>query len=155
MSIPVTAEGKKKLQGDLQELQARVPHVRKAIEEAREKGDLKENAEYHAAREELGMLEAKIADLKSRLSQAVVVDESQIDHSIVGFGSTVELEDLSDHSVEEWHLVGQGDDDPLENKILTTSPMGQALIGHQVGEEVAVDAPVGQLRFKIIKISYV
>lgn len=154
MSIPVTAEGKKKLQEELRSLESRVPGVRKAIEEAREKGDLKENAEYHAAREELGLLEAKIADLKGRLSQAVVVDESKIDHSIVGFGATVELKDLGDGSVEEWSLVGQGEDDPLENKILTTSPMGQALIGHKIEDEVEVDAPMGTLKFKIVSIAY-
>ena len=152
--IPVTEAGKKKLQEDLREQEARLPSVRRAIEEAREKGDLKENAEYHAAREELGMLQANIADLKSRLAQAVVVDESRIDHDEVGFGCTVELKDLDDDSVEEWALVGQGEDDPLENKILTTSPMGQALIGHKVGEQVTVAAPAGELRFEIVSIEY-
>ncbi|MHC5068461.1 MAG: GreA/GreB family elongation factor [Planctomycetota bacterium] len=154
MSIPVTAGGKRKMQADLEVLEARVPLVRKAIEEAREKGDLKENAEYHASREELGMLQGSIADLKSRIGQAVVVDESQIDHSIVGFGATVELRDLSDNSVEDWQLVGQGDDDALENKILTTSPMGQALMGHPVGTEVSVAAPMGEIRYKILAITY-
>ncbi|MDA3962488.1 MAG: transcription elongation factor GreA [Planctomycetota bacterium] len=152
--IPVTAEGKKKLQEDLRAMEVKVPRVRKAIEEAREKGDLKENAEYHAAREELGLLQGNIADLKSRLSQAVVVDESQIDHNVVGFGCTVELKDLDDDSVEEWQLVGQGEDDPLENKILTTSPVGQALIGHVIGDQVTVSAPMGELHFEIVSISY-
>ena len=154
MSIPVTAAGKQKMQAEVAELESRVPVIRKAIEEAREKGDLKENAEYHAAREELGMLQGKIADIKSRLAQAVIVDESQIDHSIVGFGATVELEDLGDGSVDDWELVGQGEDDPLENKILTTSPMGLALIGAKVGDEVSVVAPAGELKFKVNKISY-
>ena len=154
MSIPVTAAGKQKMQAEVAELESRVPVIRKAIEEAREKGDLKENAEYHAAREELGMLQGKIADIKSRLAQAVIVDESQIDHSIVGFGATVELEDLGDGSVDDWELVGQGEDDPLENKILTTSPMGLALIGAKVGDEVSVAAPAGELKFKVNKISY-
>lgn len=152
--IPVTEAGKKKLQEDLREQEARLPSVRRAIEEAREKGDLKENAEYHAAREELGLLQANIADLKSRLAQAVVVDESRIDHDVVGFGCTVKLKDLDDDSVEEWALVGQGEDDPLENKILTTSPMGQALIGHKAGEQVTVAAPMGELRFEIVSIDY-
>ena len=152
MSIPVTAAGKQKMQDELDALEAQAPGIRKAIEEAREKGDLKENAEYHAAREELGMLQGKIADLKSRLSQAVVVDESQIDHDVVGFGAIVELDE--DGDIEEWELVGQGDDDPLENKILTTSPMGQALIGHKVGDSVTVAAPMGNFEYTIKSIKY-
>lgn len=154
MSIPVTTEGKRRLQDELKALEARVPHVRKAIEEAREKGDLKENAEYHSAREELGLLQGKISEMRSKLAQAVVVDERMIDREAVAFGATVELEDLSDGSVEEWQLVGEGEDDPLENKILTTSPMGQALIGHRAEEEVCVQAPVGELRYRIRAIRY-
>jgi len=154
MSIPVTKEGKQRLQEEISGLEAKVPHVRKAIEEAREKGDLKENAEYHAAREELGLLQGRIGELRSKLTQAVVVDESMIDHDRVGFGATVELEDHSDGSLEEWALVGEGEDDPLENKILTTSPMGQALIGHEIGDEVTVEAPAGALKFTIKAIRY-
>ncbi|TVR43432.1 MAG: transcription elongation factor GreA [Planctomycetota bacterium] len=152
-SIPVTAEGKSKMQHRLSELEAEIPVVRKWIEEAREKGDLKENAEYHSARERLSMLEGDIADLKSRLAYAVVVDESKIDHSRVGFGATVSLTD-EDGDTEDWQLVGQGDDDPLDNKILTTSPMGLALVGAQVGDTVEVQAPVGILKYTVKKISY-
>ena len=154
MSIPVTAAGKAKLQEELAQIDKRIPEVRKAIEEAREKGDLKENAEYHAAREELGLLQGRKAEVSGKIAHSVVVDESQIDHNKVGFGAIVELEDLDDNSVEEWFLVGEGEDDPLENKILTTSPMGQALISHSVGEEITVAAPVGELRFKIVSIKY-
>ena len=153
-SIPVTAEGKKKIQFELNELNDRVPVIAKAIEEAREKGDLRENAEYHAAREEMGMINARISDLKSKLSRAVVVDESMIDTSTVAFGATIQLQDLSDKSVEEWKLVGDGEDDPLENKILTSSPMGSALVGKKVGETIIVNAPAGQLKFKIKEIAY-
>ena len=153
-SIPVTAEGKKKIQSELNELNDRVPVIAKAIEEAREKGDLRENAEYHAAREEMGMINARISDLKSKLSRAVVVDESMIDTSTVAFGATIQLQDLSDKSVEEWKLVGDGEDDPLENKILTSSPMGSALVGKKVGETIIVNAPAGQLKFKIKEIAY-
>jgi transcription elongation factor GreA len=153
-TIPVTAEGKQKLKADLAELEAQIPKLQADIAEAREKGDLKENAEYHAAREQLGFTQASIADLQSRLARSVVVDESMIDTSAVAFGATVELEDLDDGTVEEWELVGDGEDDPLENKILTTSPMGQALIGNKVGDEITVDAPIGQLRYKIKDIRY-
>jgi transcription elongation factor GreA len=154
MSIPVTAEGKRKLQGELDELNQRIPVIAKAIEEAREKGDLRENAEYHSAREEMSMTNARIAELKNTLANAVVVDESQIDTSRVAFGAKIQLQDLKDKSVEEWQLVGEGEDDPLENKLLTSSPMGKALLGRKVGETVEVDAPAGKLKFKIKAITY-
>lgn len=153
-SIPVTAEGKKKIQAELDELTARVPLIAKAISDAREKGDLRENAEYHAAREEMGMINARISDLKGKLSRAVVVDESQIDTNKVSFGAKVQLQDLKDKSVEDWQLVGEGEDDPLENKILTSSPMGAALVGKAVGDTVVVKAPSGEIKFKIKSIAY-
>lgn len=153
-SIPVTAEGKKKIQAELDELTARVPVIAKAISDAREKGDLRENAEYHAAREEMGMINARISDLKGKLSRAVVVDESQIDTNKVSFGAKVQLQDLKDKSVEDWQLVGEGEDDPLENKILTSSPMGAALVGKAVGDTVVVKAPSGEIKFKIKSIAY-
>jgi transcription elongation factor GreA len=154
MSIPVTAEGKKKMQAELDELTNRVPVVAKAIADAREKGDLRENGEYHAAREEMSLLNARVSELKGKLSQAVVVDESQIDTSRVAFGAKLKLEDLKDKSVEDWQLVGDGEDDALENKILTSSPMGSALLGKKVGETITVNAPIGQLKFKIKAIVY-
>lgn len=153
-SIPVTAEGKKKIQAELDELTSRVPQIAKAISDAREKGDLRENAEYHAAREEMGMINARITDLKGKLSRAVVVDESMIDTSKVAFGAKIKLQDLKDKSIEEWQLVGDGEDDALENKILTSSPMGTALVGKSLGETVVVHAPAGEIKFKIKSISY-
>jgi len=152
--IPVTAEGKKKLNGELDALTARIPIIAKAIEEAREKGDLRENAEYHAAREEMSMVNARVADLKAKLARAVVVDESRIDTSTVAFGAKVTLQFLKDKSVEEWFLVGEGEDDALENKILTSSPMGQALLGKKIGDTVVVKAPAGDLKYVIKKIAY-
>jgi transcription elongation factor GreA len=154
MGIPFTAEGKRKMQAELDELSSRVPAVAKAISDAREKGDLKENAEYHAAREEMGMLNARIAELKSKLSQAEIVDESLIDTSRIAFGAKITLEDSKDKSIEEWQLVGPGEDDALENKILTSSPMGAALIGKKVGDLVVVKAPAGELKFKVKTIAY-
>jgi len=154
MSIPITAEGKRKLQLELDDMNSRVPVIAKAIADAREKGDLRENAEYHAAREEMSMLNARISDLRSKLSQAVVVDESQIDTSRIAFGAKVKLEDMKTKIVEDWHLVGTGEDDALENKILTSSPLGSALLGKKPGDTVIVDAPMGQLKFKVKAIAY-
>jgi transcription elongation factor GreA len=153
-NIPVTLEGKRKMQAELEELQARVPGIAKLIEEAREKGDLRENAEYHCAREDMGMINARISELKSKISRSEVVDASQIDTSKVAFGATVTLQDLKDKSVEDWQLVGEGEDDALENKILTSSPMASALLGRTIGETITVKAPVGDLKFKIKGITY-
>jgi len=102
----------------------------------------------------MGMINARISDLKGKLSRAVVVDESQIDTSKVSFGAKVQLQDLKDKSIEDWQLVGEGEDDPLENKILTSSPMGNAMVGKAVGETVVVKAPAGDIKFKIKSISY-
>ncbi len=153
-TIPVTAEGKKRMQAELDELTARVPGIAKAIEEAREKGDLRENAEYHAAREEMGMIKARIQELKSKISRSEIVDESRIDPSRIAFGATVKMQDMKDKSVDEWQLVGDGEDDALDNKILCMSPMGQAMLGKKVGETVIVKAPVGDLKYKIQTITY-
>jgi transcription elongation factor GreA len=152
--IPVTQDGKRKLQEDLSRLEARVPGLQAAIKEARDHGDLKENAEYHAAREELGMVNGQIGELRNKIANSVVVDESMIDTSTVAFGAVVELEDLDDSSVEEWSLVGEGEEDLLDNKILTSSPMAQAILGSRVGDEVCVEAPMGQLRYKVKSIRY-
>jgi transcription elongation factor GreA len=154
MGIPVTAEGKRKLQAELDELLQKVPRIAKLIEEAREKGDLRENAEYHSAREEMSMVNARVAELKSTLANAQVVDESQIDTSRVAFGAKVDLKDFKLKCTETWQLVGEGEDDPLENRILTSSPMGQALLGKRVGEKLVVKAPAGELTFQVMKISY-
>ncbi len=153
-STPITREGKEKLQEELATMERRVPEVRKQIAEAREKGDLKENAEYHAAREELGMLHARISELKGRLAGCVVLNAGDVDQSKIAFGATVVLEDLTDGSEEEWHLVGPGEDDPLENRILVTSPMGQGLLGHASGDEVEVAAPAGTFRFRVLSFRY-
>lgn len=152
--IPVTADGKRKLNQELDELTSRVPVIAKAIEEAREKGDLRENAEYHAAREEMAMINARISELKGKLSRAVVVDESQIDTSRVAFGAKIRMRELKTKTSEDWQLVGEGEDDPLENRILTSSPMGTALLGRKVGDTIEVHAPVGLLKFKIEKVTY-
>lgn len=154
MGIPVTAEGKRKMQLELDELNARIPLIAKAIEEAREKGDLRENAEYHSAREEMSMTNARISELKSKLANSVVVDESQIDTSRVAFSAKVDLQDPKTKQIETWELVGEGQDDPLDNKILTSSPMGSALLGKKEGDTVQVNAPAGILKFKIVKVRY-
>jgi transcription elongation factor GreA len=153
-TVPMTREGLDKLTREVEELEARRPKVLHQIKEAREKGDLSENAEYHAAREDLSMLEGRIREMKDKISRAVVVDKSKIGGNQIVFGATVKLLSLSDNEEEVYTLVGEGENDPLNNKILTTSPMGQALLTKKVGDKVEVPAPKGTLKFKVLSIKF-
>jgi transcription elongation factor GreA len=128
--------------------------IQEAIATAREFGDLKENAEYHAAREAQGLLEARIRQLEDKLARTEIVDSSNIPTDAIHFGAKVEVEDLDTGDIENYELVGAGDDDPMNDKILVSSPFAQALLEHKVGDDVEVNAPAGVLRFKILKIEY-
>jgi len=150
----MTKEGYDKLSADLVELESRRPKVQLQIKEAREKGDLSENAEYHAAREDLSMLEGRISDMKDKISRAFIVDKSKIGGNTIVFGATVKLESQPDKEVEEYTLVGEGENDPLNGLILTTSPMGQALLTKKVGDKVEVPAPRGMLKYKVLEIKF-
>jgi transcription elongation factor GreA len=154
MGIPMTKAGFENLQNKVDELRDQIPEVQRSISEAREKGDLKENAEYHAARESFGMLEAKIADLEGRLGQATIVNSNHINKDEILFGAKVKILDLSDDEEEEYALVGDGEADPLNNKILTTSPMGQSMLNKRKGQRFVVDAPAGQMEYEVLEISY-
>ena len=153
-TVPMTREGLEKLKAELAELEARRPKLLVAVREAREKGDLSENAEYHAAREEMSVIEGRIGQLKSKIGNASIVDTSKIGGETAVFGATVKLRNLDDHEEEEFTLVGEGEADPFANKILTTSPMGQALLTRKVGDEIEVPAPKGKLRFKLLEIRF-
>ena len=150
----MTKAGFHKLQDQLDVLRDQMPEIQKAISEAREKGDLKENAEYHAARENMSMLEAKINELESRLGQAKIMEVSSENTDEVQFGATVKVLDIEYDDEEEFELVGDGEADPVNNKILTTSPMGQAMLNKKVGDDFIVDAPAGELKYKILEITY-
>ena len=154
MSVPITKEGLEKLSAELKELEEHRPRVLLAIKEAREKGDLSENADYHAAREDLAMTESRINLVKGKLAQAVLVDTSKIGGNTIVFGATVKVLELKTKEEEEYTLVGEGEADPLANKILTSSPMGQALLTRKAGETIEVSAPKGTLKFKILEIRY-
>lgn len=153
MAIPMTKTGYMKLQDEVEKLRNKIPDIQKAISEAREEGDLKENAEYHAARENLGMLEAKISDIESRLAQAKIMSNTTASDEIL-FGATVKVMDMTYDDEETYYLVGEGESDPMQNKITTTSPMGQAMLNKKVGEKFIVDAPAGQIEYKVLDISY-
>ncbi|MFL5330657.1 MAG: transcription elongation factor GreA [Gemmataceae bacterium] len=152
--IPITREGYEKLKAELDQMQhSDMLEVTKRVATARAMGDLSENAEYHAAREDQGMLQARINELKSKLSRAHIIDRSQLPTDSVVFGSKVKVLDIDFDDEEEFVLVGPGEDDPDNNKILTTSPIGQGLIGLKVGETAEIDVPKGKLRFKVLEIS--
>jgi len=154
-SVPMTREGYNKLKGEIQRLEnEELPAVTQKIADARAEGDLKENAEYHAQRENQGMLLAKINELKDKLARASIIDPSQLPKDEVVFGCTVTVEDMAYGDEEEFTLVGAGDEDYDAGKILVTSPLGQGLIGKKVGDVAEIEAPAGTMKFKIVKIDF-
>jgi len=149
----MTAEEKTQLQTKLDELKAKRPEISERIAEARALGDLKENAEYHAAREDQGMVEAEIRRLEERLANAKVVSDDQVPDDMVFVGATVKLRD-EDGDEDVFRLVGEatgavGGD---VTEVTVTSPMGEALMKARVGETIKVDAPRGVIRFEIVEI---
>ena len=153
--IPMTREGYEKLKADLDRMQnVEMIEAAKRIAAARELGDLSENAEYHAAREDQGMLQARINDLKDVLSRAYIMDKVNSDSDSVVFGARVKVKDLDLGEEETFELVGPGDEDYNQNKILTSSPIAQGLLGKKVGDKAEIAVPKGKLHFEILDISF-
>jgi len=151
----ITATEKEKIKARLDALIANRPVITERIAEARALGDLKENAEYHAAREQQGMDEAEIRRLEERLAKAQVVDSSKTADGVAFIGSTVKLREEGDDEIEIYRLVGESTDDSGDDEIIevtATSPMGEALMKARVGETVRVNAPRGVKRFEILEI---
>src|SRR6476469_1939837 len=151
--LPMLAEGYEKLQNDVRALKLERPSIIDAIEEARAHGDLSENAEYHAAKERQGQVEAMIADIDDRLSRAMVIDPSTLSGDKVVFGATVHLRDEDDKKIK-YQIVGETEADAKLGRISYASPLGRALIGRQVGEEVEFSAPSGDKYYEISKIQF-
>ena len=153
--VPMLAEGHRQLNDELKRLKTQErPAIIEAIEEARSHGDLSENAEYHAAKERQGHIEATIADLEDQLSRAMVIDPTTLSGDKVVFGATVTLKDEDDKKVK-YQLVGQVEADARVGRISYNSPLGRALIGRQKGEEVEVTTPSGDKYYAIAKIEFV
>ncbi len=149
-----TAEGLKKLRDELSQLHdIERPKASHAIAEARDKGDLSENAEYDAAKEAQGMLEMRISKLEETISNARIIDESQLDTSKVLVHSTVKIKDLKSGVEMNYKLVAQSEADLKTGKISVDSPIGKGLLGKEVGETAKIDVPNGTLKFEIIQIS--
>ena len=153
--VPMTQEQYNKLKADIDRMQGTdMTEVTKRVATARGMGDLSENAEYHAAREDQGMLQARIDRAKDRLARAVIVDPSQLPSGTVVFGARVRVKDLDSGEVEELQLVGPGDEDYENNKILTTSPRGQGLLGKKLGDVAEFKVPRGLLRYEVLEITF-
>ena len=154
--IPVTAEGAERLKEELKDLKfVQRPRVIEAIAVAREHGDLKENAEYHAAREEQGFMEGRIAEIDSVLSRAQIIDVTQLNQSgRVVFGCTVDLIDVESEEEVTYQIVGDIEADISQNRIAISSPIARALIGKEEGEDVTVEAPSGVREYEITAVHY-
>jgi transcription elongation factor GreA len=152
--VPMTREGYEKMKAELEQLDRHMVDVTRRIAAAREMGDLSENAEYHAAREDQGMLQARIDALKDKLARAHIVDRSTLPQDSVVFGARVKIRDVDSGEEEVYELVGPGDEDYDNNKILTTSPRGQGLLGKKPGDIAVIQLPRGQIRYEILDISF-
>lgn len=149
----MSQEGLEKLKKELEETLAQRPVISAQIAEAREKGDLSENAEYESAREAQGLLELKIANLKNTISNAKVLDASQLSTDKVQMLTTVVVENLTAKAKMKFSIVGESEADFSKGKLAATTPIAKALIGHGVGEIVEAQVPAGVLKFKILEIS--
>ena len=155
--IPMTVSGMEKLREELNRLKnIERPKISKAIGEARELGDLKENAEYHAAREQQGFVEGRIQEIESKLSLAHVVDVSKLSNNgKIIFGSTTQLLNLDNDQECKYQIVGEDEADIKKSKISVSSPIARALIGKEVGEVVEVNTPNGIVEYEISKVEYI
>ncbi len=155
--VPLTARGAEQLRAELHELKTDArPKVIKAIAEARAHGDLKENAEYHAAREQQGFIEARIRDIEHKLAHAQVIDVTQLDAGgKVVFGATVELLDEESGAEVRYQIVGEDEADIKAGRVSITSPIARALIGKQEGDVVDLRTPGGDRSYEILAVEYV
>ena len=151
--VYLTEEGLQKLKNELHELKYKVrPQISQKVATARDHGDLKENAEYHAAREELSMTETKIQQLQDRIARARVISEDEINTEEVSILNTVKVKDLRNGKEYEYMLVSSEEADIKENKISITSPVGRGLLGKKVGDVCEIQVPAGLLRYEILEI---
>ncbi len=156
MKYPMTKAGAQALEDELKHLKSVMrPQITQAIAEARELGDLKENAEYHAAREQQGMAEARIRDIEGRLSNAQVIDVTAIAHSgKVIFGTTVTLANVDTDEEVQYRIVGEDEAEVKERKISITSPIARALIGKEEGDIATVKTPGGVVEYEIVEVQH-
>lgn len=154
--VPMTAGGYARLEEELRYLKSTArPDVIRAIAEAREHGDLSENAEYHAARERQSFIEGRVAELEDKIARAEVIDVASLDGNTVKFGATVTLVDEDTDAETAYQLVGELEADVKEGRLAITAPLARALIGKEVGDSVEVMTPAGSKAYEILKVRYV
>lgn len=154
MSTPISQRGFDRLREELEQLKKERPVIAKVIQEAREEGDLSENAGYDAARERQGMLEARISYIESRLPTFNVVSFDQLGGEKVTYGSTVKLVDLDTDEEKEYTIVGPDETDMVKGGISVVSPVSRALLGKEVGDDIIVEAPRGRINYEIISLEF-
>jgi transcription elongation factor GreA len=153
--IPMSREGYDKLKADLDRMQnVEMLEIAKRVAAARELGDLRENAEYHAAREDHGMLQARVDALRDRLGRAYIIDKTNLPSDTVVFGARVRVKDLDFDEEEVYELVSPGEEDLDNNKIPVTSPVGRGLIGKKLNDVAEIAVPRGKLRYQVLDISF-
>lgn len=153
--VPMTREAYDRKKAEVKRMeQDDIPQIAEKIAAARDEGDLKENAEYHAQREAMGLLQAKINQLKTQLVRAQIIDPTKVPRDEVALGATVLVKDLDIDDEEEFTLVGSGDEDYDLGKYLITSPIGQGLLGKKVGDKANILIPKGELNLEVLEIKY-
>jgi transcription elongation factor GreA len=157
VKVPLTVVGANKLRAELEELKSVVrPRIIQAISDARAHGDLKENAEYHAAREQQSFAEGRIAEIESKLSNANIIDVTKTEaNGKVVFGTTVEIEDTASAKIVTYQIVGEDEASIKDGRISVGSPIARALIGKEVEDVVIVRAPGGNIEYEIISVRYI
>lgn len=154
--VPMTAQGYSDLEEELRYLKTTArPEVIRAIAEAREHGDLSENAEYHAARERQSFIEGRVIELEDKIARAEVIDVTTLDGDTVKFGATVTLVDEDTDAEAAYQLVGETEADVKNGRLAITAPLARALIGKEVGDSVEVMTPAGSKAYEILKVQYV
>ena len=152
--VVLTYEGLKRMEEELEDLKTvRRKEVAEKIKEARGQGDLSENAEYDADKEEQAEIEARIVVLEKMLRNAEVIDDEEVSSDIISIGSKVKIYDLEFEEEEEYSIVGSAEADPMTGKISNESPVGKALLGHKLGDLVTVETPGGEAEIRILEIS--
>jgi transcription elongation factor GreA len=157
MKVPMTLEGSERLREELNHLKSVLrPQIIQAIATAREHGDLRENAEYHAAKEQQGFAEGRIKEIESKLSEAQIIDVTKIKHTgKVIFGATVTLVEVESGAEKRYKIVGEDEADLKQNKISVMSPIARALVGKSEGDTVVVKAPNGSIEYEIGKVEHI
>ncbi|WP_028577297.1 transcription elongation factor GreA [Desulfomicrobium escambiense] len=152
--IPISVEGYKRLEKELDELKKERPAVIQAIKEAREEGDLRENAGYDAARERQGLLEARISHIESRMIRFDVIDIDTLQSDRAVFGATVTLEDMETGDQKTYTLLGPDEADHTKGTISIESPVGRALLGKREGDEISVQVPKGRVDYEVVSVTF-